>query len=241
MGVVNDPVEDGVGESGGTADQVMPAIDRDLAGNQGGATAVAVLYDFQHVMTLLRPERLEPPIIEDKEFDAAEGAHQTRVSPVAAGEREIAEHPGDALIEHRAMSRQALWPSAQASQLLPTPAGPSMIRFCASSMSSARGNQCLEQCNSVEDPRRGSSVVDVLDRGACAAAGHNAASPAIAARNDRWLLDRAAGQAIRHARDRHALRIGLQLGEGASAMPASPSWCIWSRVGWVSTIKASSW
>ena len=29
MGVVNDPVEDGVGESG-LADQVVPAVDRDL-------------------------------------------------------------------------------------------------------------------------------------------------------------------------------------------------------------------
>ena len=71
MGVVNDPVEDGVGE-GWLADQVMPAIDRDLAGNQDGAAAVAVLDNFQHVMTLLGPQRLEPPIIEDQKLDAAE-------------------------------------------------------------------------------------------------------------------------------------------------------------------------
>src|SRR6266436_9579036 len=58
MGVVNDPVEDGVGE-GWLADQVMPAIDRDLAGDQGGAAAVAVLDNCQHVMTLLGPQRLE--------------------------------------------------------------------------------------------------------------------------------------------------------------------------------------
>ena len=41
MGVVNDPVEDGVGE-GGFTDQIMPAIDRDLAGDQRRAAAVAV-------------------------------------------------------------------------------------------------------------------------------------------------------------------------------------------------------
>src|SRR5438270_675860 len=40
MGVVDDPVEDGVGE-GRLADQVVPAVDRDLAGDQGGAAAVA--------------------------------------------------------------------------------------------------------------------------------------------------------------------------------------------------------
>ena len=36
MGVVEDAVEDGVGESG-LADQVMPAVDRDLTGNQGSS------------------------------------------------------------------------------------------------------------------------------------------------------------------------------------------------------------
>src|SRR6266446_3046596 len=102
MGVVNDPVEDGVGE-GRLADQLMPAVDRDLAGDQGGAAAVAVFDDFQHVVALLGPERLKAPIIEDEELDAAERPHQTRVSPVAAGEREIAEHPGRPLIEHRAV------------------------------------------------------------------------------------------------------------------------------------------
>jgi hypothetical protein len=38
---MDDAVEDGVGE-GRFANQVMPAIDRDLAGDQGGAATVAV-------------------------------------------------------------------------------------------------------------------------------------------------------------------------------------------------------
>ena len=45
MGVVDDPVEDRVGESR-LADQVLPAVDRDLASDQRGAAAVAVLDDF---------------------------------------------------------------------------------------------------------------------------------------------------------------------------------------------------
>jgi hypothetical protein len=59
--VVNDPVEDGIGESG-LADQVVPAVDRDLAGDQGGAAAIAILDDFQHVVALLGPERLEAQV-----------------------------------------------------------------------------------------------------------------------------------------------------------------------------------
>ena len=45
VGVVNDAVEDGVGE-GRLADQIVPAIDRDLAGDQRGAAAVAIFDDF---------------------------------------------------------------------------------------------------------------------------------------------------------------------------------------------------
>src|SRR5947208_182267 len=102
MGVVDDPIEDGVGE-GRLADQVVPAVDRALAGDQGGAAAVAFFDDFQHVVALLGPKRLEAPIVEDQELDAAERAHQARVAAIAAGEREITEHAGRALIEHRAV------------------------------------------------------------------------------------------------------------------------------------------
>src|SRR6516225_3238997 len=81
----------------------MPAVDWDLAGDQRGAAAVTVFDDFQHVVTLLRPERLETPIVEDQELDAAEGAHNARVAAVAAGQGKIAEHTRDTLIEHRAV------------------------------------------------------------------------------------------------------------------------------------------
>src|SRR6266853_1589092 len=84
MGVVNDAIEDGVGE-GGLADQVMPAVNRDLAGDQRGAAAIAVLDNFQHVVALLGTERLEPPIVKDQQLDAAKGAHQAGIAAIAAG------------------------------------------------------------------------------------------------------------------------------------------------------------
>src|SRR5512146_222558 len=62
VGVVDDAIEDGVGE-GRLADQVVPAVDRDLAGDQRGAAAVAVLDDFQHIMALLGSQWLEAPIL----------------------------------------------------------------------------------------------------------------------------------------------------------------------------------
>ena len=52
MGVVDDAVEDGVGQSW-VADQVVPAVHGDLAGDQRGAAAVAILDDLQQVVALL--------------------------------------------------------------------------------------------------------------------------------------------------------------------------------------------
>jgi hypothetical protein len=50
MGVVNQPIEDGVGISG-VADEGVPFVDRNLAGEDGRATSVAFLEDFVEVTT----------------------------------------------------------------------------------------------------------------------------------------------------------------------------------------------
>src|ERR1700747_1580942 len=102
MSVMDDAVEDGVGE-GRFADQIVPAVDRDLAGDQRGAAAVAVLDDLQQVVTLLGTKWLKTPVVEDQELDAAEGTHQARVTAVAARQCEIAEQARNALVKHRAI------------------------------------------------------------------------------------------------------------------------------------------
>src|SRR4051795_848159 len=102
MGIVNDAVEDRVGQSG-ISDQGMPAVHRDLAGDQGGAAAVAVFDDFEHVVALLGAERFEAPVVKDQQLDAAEGAHQPGIAAVATGQCEIGEQLGDALIKYRAV------------------------------------------------------------------------------------------------------------------------------------------
>ena len=45
MGIVDDAVEDGVGE-GGIADHIVPAVDWELTGDQGSAAAVAFFGDL---------------------------------------------------------------------------------------------------------------------------------------------------------------------------------------------------
>ena len=71
MGVVNQPIEDGVGISR-VADEGVPFVDRNLAGEDGRATSVAFLEDFVKVTTGTGVERFEAPIVEDEELDAGE-------------------------------------------------------------------------------------------------------------------------------------------------------------------------
>ena len=63
VGVVDEAVEDGVGQRW-IADDVMPMLDRHLAGDDGRCPAVAIVDDFEQVAALLRGQRRQPPIVE---------------------------------------------------------------------------------------------------------------------------------------------------------------------------------
>jgi hypothetical protein len=51
VGVVDEAVEDGVGE-GGVAEDVVPVVEGELAGDERGAFAVAIVEHFEEVATL---------------------------------------------------------------------------------------------------------------------------------------------------------------------------------------------
>lgn len=65
----------------------------ELAGDDCRTTAVAVLEDFQQIVKGLFVERLEAPVVQYQELDMTQGALQTSVSAVAAGERELGKEP----------------------------------------------------------------------------------------------------------------------------------------------------
>ena len=52
IGIVDKPVQDGVGQ-GRIADDLVPTLDRHLAGDHDGAGVVAILDDLQQVAALL--------------------------------------------------------------------------------------------------------------------------------------------------------------------------------------------
>ena len=102
MGVVNEAVEDGVGISR-VADQGVPFVDGDLAGENGRTAAIALLEDLVEVATGTGIERFEAPIVEDEELDAGETAQDAGITAITASERELGEELGDPLIENRAV------------------------------------------------------------------------------------------------------------------------------------------
>ena len=66
VGVVDDAIEDGVGERR-VADEFVPAVHGNLAGDQQRALLVAVLDDLQQVAPLLGGQRFRTPVVEDQQ------------------------------------------------------------------------------------------------------------------------------------------------------------------------------
>ena len=96
MRVVEQSVEDGVAE-GGIADDVVPVLDGDLAGEERAAAGVAVVEDLEEVVSSLTGERSESPVVED-EPRPGEALDDLGIRPVAAGEGEFVKQAGDAVL-----------------------------------------------------------------------------------------------------------------------------------------------
>ena len=94
---VEETVEDGVAE-GGVADDIVPVVDGDLAGEERATAGVAVVEDFEEVVSSLSRERSEPPVVEDEEPRPGEALDELGIRPVAPGEGEFVEEAGDAVV-----------------------------------------------------------------------------------------------------------------------------------------------
>ena len=96
--VMHQSVKDGVAQ-GGVPDDLVPLLDGELAGDQGGAQAVAVLQDFEDVTALLFGEVGQSPVIDDEQVEAGVGSENLPVASVGLGHGEVVEEPGSAQIE----------------------------------------------------------------------------------------------------------------------------------------------
>lgn len=93
MGVVNQSVKDSVAQ-GGVADDLVPFLDGQLAGNQGRAQVVAILQDLQDVPALLVGEVGQSPVVNDEEIDACIGRQELPVAPVGPAQGQFVKELG---------------------------------------------------------------------------------------------------------------------------------------------------
>ena len=85
----------------GGADDVVPSVNRELAGDDGGGSVVAVLEDLEQVAAHGGGERRKAPVVEDQQLDAGDGLEGAGVAAVTAGKRERLEEARDAVAEDR--------------------------------------------------------------------------------------------------------------------------------------------
>ena len=84
MRIVDEAIEDGVG-IGWVADDLVPFIDRDLAGQNGRTAAISFFEDLVEITASATVERFEAPIIEDEELDTrAKPKERTLIGPAEA-------------------------------------------------------------------------------------------------------------------------------------------------------------
>jgi len=88
VGAVDQAVADGVGE-GGVADDLVPGLDGELAGDEGRSALVAVLDDLQEVAALLVLEGSETPVVDDEQLGAGQAGEEPAVGAVASGDGEF--------------------------------------------------------------------------------------------------------------------------------------------------------
>jgi len=91
-------IQDGIGK-GRLTDYLVPGVNGELAGDEGGAECVAIFEDLQEVMTLLVGEPAQAPVVEDKEIGPGETGQKPPIPAVRFGDMEVMEEAGHAGIE----------------------------------------------------------------------------------------------------------------------------------------------
>src|SRR6476620_11326970 len=100
MGVMHEAVEDRVGE-GRIAYDLVPGIERQLAGDQRRAGAITVLDDLHEVAPLVGGEPVWAQVIKDQQIGLGKRAEQTREAAVSVSQFKIGKEAWHASVMHR--------------------------------------------------------------------------------------------------------------------------------------------
>ncbi len=124
MGIVNEPVEDGIG-NGGIADLFMPVFHRELTGDDGGGMTIPLFDKLQEVSPFGIGHGRETEIVNHQDMSLGKFADGLAVTSVSLGQGHLIGELGSADVEGaRYPTQQALLVSAQARKVIPAPVGP---------------------------------------------------------------------------------------------------------------------
>ena len=98
-GVVDEAVEEGVGQ-GGVGETFVPGIDGDLGGDQGRGAVVTVIEDLQQVTGLSGSEGVAQPVVEDEQVGSGDGVEELWVGAVGPSQLQGREQARGALVAH---------------------------------------------------------------------------------------------------------------------------------------------
>lgn len=90
VGVVDEAIEDRVGD----ADDFVPAIDGQLAGDDNRAGFVSVLDDFEQITALVGVERFWSPVVQDQQIKSDDRQQYLGIAAIGAAECEGGEQTG---------------------------------------------------------------------------------------------------------------------------------------------------
>ena len=87
VGVVDDPVEDGIGQ-GGVSDGALLVLERGLACKKGRTSTGPIFKDLDQVVTLPFGKRAESVVVEDQKIGLLEPVYERGIGAVTASESE---------------------------------------------------------------------------------------------------------------------------------------------------------
>lgn len=86
-------IEDRVG-NGKVSDDFVPAIDRQLAGEDDRTSFVSILDDFEQSMALVGVEKFWSPVVQDQQIKSCDRPQHLCVTAIGAAECEAAKRRG---------------------------------------------------------------------------------------------------------------------------------------------------
>src|ERR1700730_3983457 len=97
VGIVDDAIEDRVGD-GGVSDDFVPAIDGQLAGDDNRTCFVATLDDFEQITALVGVERFWSPVVQDQQIKSCDRPQHPGIASVGASQCESGEQTRNAMV-----------------------------------------------------------------------------------------------------------------------------------------------